>query len=96
VNRERLNPVTGNAASQSWQISPSLAGIQEVMREIRAKKTVLAIYFRNPYVLDDELKEAGAILASFGGSDVALLESSVDSSSRGASCLSHWRTTCAR
>ena len=31
-------------------------------------KTVLAIYFRNPYVLDDEsrLKEAGAILASFG------------------------------
>jgi beta-glucosidase len=38
------------------------------MREVGAMKTVLAIYFRNPYVLDDEsrLKEAGAILASFG------------------------------
>ena len=64
------------AASRSWQISPSLAEIQAVMREIGAKKTVLAIYFRNPYVLDEEsrLKEAGAILASFGVSDTALLE----------------------
>ena len=38
--------------------------------------TVLAIYFRNPYVLDDAsgLKEAGAIVAGFGVSDTALLE----------------------
>jgi beta-glucosidase len=37
---------------------------------------VLAIYFRNPYVLDDAsgLKEAGAIVAGFGVSDTALLE----------------------
>ena len=64
------------AASQSWQITPSLASIQAVMKEVGATRTVLAIYFRNPYVLDDEsrLKEAGAILASFGVSDAALLE----------------------
>ena len=67
---------TTMAAAQSWQITPSLADIQSVMREIGAKKTVLAIYFRSPYVLDDAsgLKEAGAILASFGVSDAALLE----------------------
>ena len=28
--------------------------IQAVMQEVGAAKTVLAIYFRNPYVLDDE------------------------------------------
>jgi beta-glucosidase len=46
------------------------------MREVGAGRTVLAIYFRNPYVLDDEsgLKEAGAILATFGVSDAAILE----------------------
>ena len=67
---------TTMAASQSWQIRPSLADIQGVMREVGAGKTVLAIYFRNPYVLDDEsgLKDAGAILATFGVSDTAILE----------------------
>jgi beta-glucosidase len=67
---------TTMAASQSWQITPSLADIQAVMREAGAKRTVLAIYFRNPYVLDDAsgLKDAGALLASFGVSDIALLE----------------------
>jgi beta-glucosidase len=36
----------------------------------------VAIYFRNPYVLDDEsrLKDAGAILATFSVSDTAILE----------------------
>ena len=67
---------TTMAGSQSWQIRPSLADIQAVMREVGASKTVLAIYFRNPYVLDDEsgLKDAGAILATFGVSDTAILE----------------------
>ena len=67
---------TTMADSQSWQIRPSLADIQAVMREVGAGKTVLAIYFRNPYVLDDEsrLKDAGAILATFGVSDTAILE----------------------
>lgn len=67
---------TTMAASQSWQIRPSLADIQAVMREVGAAKTVLAVYFRNPYVLDDEsgLKDAGAILATFGVSDSAIME----------------------
>ena len=67
---------TTMAASQSWQVTPSLADIQAVMKEVGASKTVLAIYFRNPYVLDDEsgLKDAGAILATFGVSDTAILE----------------------
>ena len=45
---------TTMAASRSWQITPSLADIQGVMQEVGASRTVLAIYFRNPYVLDDE------------------------------------------
>jgi beta-glucosidase len=67
---------TTMAASQSWQVTPSLADIQAVMKEVGADKTVLAIYFRNPYVLDDEsgLKDAGALLATFGVSDTAILE----------------------
>jgi beta-glucosidase len=64
------------AAAQSWQISPPLPEIQAVMREVGSSRTVLAIYFRNPYVLDDAsgLKDAGAILATFGVSDRAILE----------------------
>jgi beta-glucosidase len=67
---------TSMAASESWQITPPLADIQAVMREVGPKNTVLAIYFRQPYVLDEEsgLKEAGAILATFSVSDAALLE----------------------
>jgi beta-glucosidase len=64
------------AAAESWQITPALADIQAAMREVGPRRTVLAIYFRNPYVLDDAsgLKEAGAIVAGFGVSDAALLE----------------------
>ncbi len=67
---------TTMAASESWRITPSLADIQAVMREVGPGNTVLAIYFRQPYVLDDAsgLKEAGAILASYGVSDAALLD----------------------
>jgi len=67
---------TTMAASQSWKVSPSLDDIKAVMNEVGASKTVLAIYFRNPYVLDDAsgLKNAGALLATFGVSDKALLE----------------------
>ncbi len=67
---------TTMAASKSWQITPSLADIQAVMKEVGAKKTILTVYFRNPYVLDDAsgLKNAGAIMANFGVSDNALLE----------------------
>lgn len=67
---------TTMAASKSWKISPSLAEIQAVMKEVGADKTVLSIYFRQPYVLDDAsgLKNAGAILAGFGVSNTALLD----------------------
>lgn len=64
------------AASQSWEIRPSLAEIRKVMAEVGAKKTVLHIYFRHPFVLDAEsgLRDAGAIVAGFGASDTALLD----------------------
>ncbi len=64
------------AASRSWRISPSLADIQAVMREVGADKVVLSINFRQPYVLDDAsgLKNAGAIVAGFGVSNSALLD----------------------
>jgi len=64
------------AASRSWQLRPSLADIRETLREVGANNTVLAIYFRQPFVLDDEsgLKSAGAILAHFSVSDTALLD----------------------
>jgi beta-glucosidase len=67
---------TSMAASKSWAISPALADIQAVMKEVGAARTVLCIYFRQPYVLDDEsgLKRAGAILAGFGVSDGALMD----------------------
>lgn len=63
-------------ASQSWDISPPLDQIQAVMNEIGPRRTVLAIYFRQPYVLDDAsgLKNAGAIVAGFGVSNTALLD----------------------
>jgi beta-glucosidase len=67
---------TEMAAAESWLVSPSLDQIQAVMNEVGAKKTVLAIYFRQPYVLDDAsgLKNAGAIVAGFGVSNTALLD----------------------
>ncbi|MEG1767354.1 MAG: glycoside hydrolase family 3 N-terminal domain-containing protein [Comamonas sp.] len=67
---------TEMAKAQSWLVSPSLEQIQAVMNEVGAKKTVLAIYFRQPYVLDEAsgLKNAGAIVAGFGVSNTALLD----------------------
>jgi beta-glucosidase len=67
---------TAMAASESWQISPSLADIQAVMREVGPERTVLAVYFRQPYVLDEAsgFRNAGAVLATFGVTDLALLD----------------------
>lgn len=64
------------AASTSWNVSPALADIQAVMKEAGAARTILCIYFRQPYVLDEEsgLRTAGAILAGFGVSDAALMD----------------------
>ena len=36
---------TTMAASQSWQVTPSVATIQAVMKEVGATKTVMAIYW---------------------------------------------------
>ena len=68
---------TGMAKATSRVMTPSLADIQAVMKEVGdPKKVVLNIYFRARYVLDDAsgLKNAGAIVAGFGVSDTALLE----------------------
>jgi beta-glucosidase len=67
---------TTMAASKSWKMSPSLADIQAVMKEIGPEKVVLSINFRQPYVIDEAsgLRGAGAILASFGVSNTALLD----------------------
>jgi beta-glucosidase len=67
---------TTMAKSQSWQITPKLSDIQAVMNEVGAKKTVLSIYFRQPYVMDEAsgIRNAGAIVAGFGVSNTALLD----------------------
>ena len=68
---------TGMAAATSRTMYPTLADIKAIMAEIGdAKKVVLSIYFRAPYVMDDAsgLKDAGAITATFGVTDVAMLD----------------------
>lgn len=64
------------ARSKSWKLSPSLEDIRAVMREAGASRTVIAIDFRQPYVLDDEsgVRDAGALIATFGVGDRALLD----------------------
>jgi beta-glucosidase len=65
------------AEAKSWEISPSLADIQSTIAEIGdPKKVILAIYFRQPYVIDEAsgLRKTGAILATFGVSDSALMD----------------------
>jgi beta-glucosidase len=63
--------------SESWQVTPPLETIQQVMQEVGdPTKVVLHVYFRQPFVLDEEsgLRSAGAIVAGFGISDSALLD----------------------
>lgn len=69
--------LTAIAQSTSRTMTPSLADIQAVMAEIGdANKVVLCVYFRAPYVLDDAsgAMNAGALVATFGVSDTALME----------------------
>lgn len=68
---------SGMAKAQSWEVVPPLETVQKVMAEAGDKnKVILHIYFRQPYVLDEEsgLLDAGAIVAGFGVSDTALLD----------------------
>ena len=78
ANPEELDLLsfTQMATAESWNIMPSLADIQAVMAEVGAEKTILSIYFRQPYVLDGAsgLKDAGALLATFGVRDAALMD----------------------
>lgn len=64
------------ARSKSWRMVPSLDVIQHVMRSVGPENTILAIDFRQPYVLDKQcgFLDAGALLATFGVSDAALLD----------------------
>ena len=64
------------AESNSWVIRPSLEDIKGVISEIGRDKTVLVVRFRQPFVLDAEsgLREAGAVLATFGASDAAVMD----------------------
>jgi beta-glucosidase len=65
------------AEAQSWRMTPSLADIRAAMAEVGDPgRVVVSIYFRNPYVIDEEsgLREAGALIATFGVSDSAQLE----------------------
>lgn len=68
---------SGMSKAASWQVTPSLDLVQQVMKEIGdPRKVVLNVYFRQPYVLDEAsgLRDAGAILANFGADDEALLD----------------------
>ncbi|WP_428773337.1 glycoside hydrolase family 3 N-terminal domain-containing protein [Vibrio sp.] len=64
------------ANADSWEISPSLDEIKAVMSEVGAENTVLSVYFRQPFVLDDAsgMKDAGGLLATFGARDEALMD----------------------
>lgn len=67
---------TGMTGSDSWEVTPALDEVQQVMAEVGAENTVLDIYFRQPFVLDEAsgLRDAGAILANFGNSTAALMD----------------------
>ena len=78
ANPDELNLLAFSdmAKAKSWKVSPSLEDIQAVMREAGPQKTVLAIYFRQPYVLDEAsgLRQAGALVATFGVRDAAIMD----------------------
>jgi beta-glucosidase len=67
---------SGMADAESWEVTPSLDKVQQVMAEVGAENVVLDIYFRQPFVLDEAsgLRNAGAILANFGNSTAALMD----------------------
>lgn len=60
----------------SWKMTSSLTDINTVMAAVGAENTVISIYFRQPYVIDDAsgVRDAGALLATFGVSDNALMD----------------------
>lgn len=75
---EELNflAFTDMAKSKSWKLTPSLNDIQLIMKAVGPEKTILSIDFRQPYVIDEAcgFLNAGAILATFGVTDAAVLD----------------------
>ena len=67
---------TEMAKAKTWKITPSLKDIQTVMHNVGGNNTILSIDFRQPYVIDREsdILNAGAILATFGVSDEAVMD----------------------
>ncbi len=68
---------SGMEEAESWKVTPSLDVIQQVVAEVGdPNKVVLDVYFRQPFVLDEAsgLRDAGAVVATFGRSDEALLD----------------------
>jgi len=68
---------TGMSGSQSWQVTPPLDQIQQAMTEVGdARRVILHVYFRQPFVLDEAsgLRDAGAIIAGFGIEEAALMD----------------------
>lgn len=67
---------SGMAQAESWEVTPALDTVQQVMSEVGAENTILDIYFRQPFVLDEEsgLRDAGAVLANFGNTTSALMD----------------------
>jgi beta-glucosidase len=64
------------ANTKSWVVTPSLEQINNTIESVGADKTILAVYFRQPYVMDDAsgFAKVGAQIALFGSDDNALLD----------------------
>ena len=64
------------ANTKSWVVTPSLEQIQNTINTVGADKTILAVYFRQPYVIDEAsgFAKVGAQIALFGSDDDALLD----------------------
>lgn len=78
ANPDELNLLSFSemAKAKSWKITPSLEEIQRIMKKVGSEKTILSIYFRQPFVMDKNcgLLDAGAVLATFGVNDEALMD----------------------
>ncbi len=64
------------ANTKSWLVTPSLEQIQSTINAVGADNTILAVYFRQPYVMDEAsgFAKVGAQIALFGSDDNALLD----------------------
>ena len=64
------------ANTKSWVVTPSLEQIRSTLDSVGADKTILAVYFRQPYVMDEAsgFAQVGAQIALFGSDDDALLD----------------------